>query len=177
MLNWLRGILVAGLLSLSPGHAGAEGLGLEFSKMKIGTTAHYIDNRGRRFQYTYSGKFGSSYNLRATGSRQFMRTYNAQGYLTKLRDSNFSVGYRPYFCDRKLGDCRFFYDFSYSKYHGTWNGRLEKKGDAYVFRIYSKNKSWGGDIGYISMKFGKYNFLTEYVAGSNWFRLEKITTP
>lgn len=174
MKSWLF-ILSAGLVLLfSWTQADAKDLGLEVAKIPRGTVAHYIDSDGRRFTETYKGKLGTNFIVQLSGSRNATLIYNANGFLTKRRANGyFDIVYRPFYCSRKLGKCQFAYDTEFSKYSGRWNGNLRKTKDGYAFDIASVNKN-RGSLGTIFYKFGKYNIITEYVAGSSWYRLEKL---
>ncbi|MFT4715312.1 MAG: hypothetical protein ACI861_000060 [Paracoccaceae bacterium] len=152
----------------------AKDYGLEVLKMPVGTSAHYVDQSGRRFKWTYKGKFGNKYMIQVSGSERYERFYNADGFLVSQRNQGYTVKYKPHFCNRKLGKCKFRFDSEYSKYTGNWNGDLRKTngGFQYDFSYASKNTDWDATLFY---KFGKYNFFSEYTSGSDWWRLEKIT--
>jgi hypothetical protein len=171
----MRLILMAGVVLLaSIISAQAKDLGMEFKSMPKGTTAHYVDSGGHRFKYTYQGKFGDRYLIQVSGSRNYQKFYNEDGFLVMNRYNDYAVRFRPFFCERKLGQCQFNYDALSSKFSGNWNANMFKTKKGYTFRLIpvNKNSDRGGDSFY---KFGKYNFVSEYVVGSSWLRLEKIT--
>ncbi len=174
-MNVIRHILLASAVYLASFiSAHAQDLGLQFKSMPKGTTAHYVDSDGHRFKYTYQGRFNDRYLIQVSGSRNFQRFYNKDGHLVMNRFNDYAISFRPFFCERKLGKCKFNFDAQFSKFEGNWNANLFKTKKGYTFQLIpvNKNSDRGGDS---FLKFGKYNFISEYVAGSSWFRLEKIT--
>lgn len=170
-----RVALVCVFLIASVAGGFAKDLGIEFNKMPRGTTAHYVDSKGLKFTWTYKGKAGDWYLIQVSGSQNYQRLYNSDGFLVKTRQLDSQVNFRPYYCERKLGRCQFFFDSRYSKFSGRWNGNLYKTKEGYAFEIASVNKNKADQGGTFFMKYGKYNLLTEFVAGDSWFRLVKMT--
>ncbi len=175
-MKFLVVILFTALISFTGAIASlAKDLGLEVRKIPTGTTAHYIDSDGRKFTWTFRGKSGNRYYAQLGGSRGGTEFYNSDGFLTLIKQGGyFDRSYRPYFCSRKLGKCRFKYDSEFSKFSGSWDSQLKKYKDGYqfYFETVNKNRDKSATIFY---KFGKFNIISEYSSGSSWYRLQKLT--
>ena len=163
------------LLSGAP-QSNAQDIGLQVKSIPKGTVAHYIDSDGQKSKWVFKGKFQRGYLIQVLGTPNYQRYYNQNGLLLFSRIEGIDLRYVPYFCARKLGKCRFNYDTEYSEYSGSWDTTMTKTKQGYAFRMVSTNKSRDKkSTSYY--KFGKYNFIQEFVAGSYWERLVKIVEP
>lgn len=181
MIWFSRVLTIAlGLLFFTGSMTLAQSIGLDFKSMPVGTKAHYVDDLGRKFTYRYSGSYGAGkgkrYIIQVEGSRSYQRLYNSAGFLVAMRHLDFQFNYRPYFCTRKLGACRFFYDNDYSPLSGSWNTIVKKTSSGYHAQMRPKNKN-RKEVANFYYKLGRFNFFSEFVAGDNWERLIKVTTP
>ena len=117
------------------------------------------------------------YEVQVTGSRAHTRIYNEAGHLMKMRFSGYSVEALPTYCDRVVGPCKFNYRSEFSKWSGSWNAMTRRNKDgSYLMQMASANKN-KKEIYEVRYKLGKFNFYSEFIAGSNWIRLIKVTTP
>jgi len=60
-----------------------------------------------------------------------------------------------------------------SKYSGIWSGVLSKSKDGYEFKMINRRDQSATFF----VKYGKFNFFSEFVAGDYWYRLVKIEVP
>jgi hypothetical protein len=172
----LRRLIPLFFILMSAGTASAAGLGLDVKSMPVGLKANYVDSDGQKFSWVYRGRFGKDYQMLVTGVPPQILYFNADGYRTKLSVTGYFVSYRPYFCNRQLGACKFRYVSDWSKYAGVYLTKLTPTKDGHAFEMMRPSKQ--EDSHSISFyKFTRYNLIQEYVSGSYWFRLVNIEMP
>lgn len=160
----------------------AQDIGIQFSKMPVGTKMYYRDYEGDTWMQEYRGKSGKYYIIKETHSDRNLsvtRKYNAQGHMTQVSFvSGYIIRYSPHRCDRVMGACSYRYKGS-RKRNGLYKSTLVRQGNGYVYS-WARQKT---DETYDSkIVLGPYNVLKEetWTSGSGktrYVRLVKIETP
>lgn len=176
MKFFVKVILAVATAILCAVPATAQDRGIDFKSMKVGTAAHYVDSSGKRFVYTYKQKLNSGYRVSVTGVGRHERYYDNNGFLIRIGYKDYQAFFRPFYCQRKVGKCQYNYNAEQSKYDGIWIGNLRRDKNGFHYtETTPQNRPETTSNSYI--KFGEFNFFSEFVYGDKWFKLEKITVP
>ncbi len=153
--------------------AQAQDIGIQFSKMPVGTKAHYRQSNGKQFSETYIGTKRGLHVIRSTRKvtdrgRGASYYYDSKGRLVHFTGpKGLKVIYSPYNCTYQVGKCQYKSSLrgeAYVNQGGSRSYKVETRKISGGYQSILRRVSGYEIVAEYRFSLGKYNLRKEY----NW---------